>query len=359
MIYTLAFGIFICSFLVQLYFWVFEFSGVKSDGSDTLPACSGPGISLVICAKNEAENLERLLPSILSQKYSPFEIIVVDDWSIDETSRILEHFKTEHRQVRVCHPDKDVPGKKYALTCGIAAAQYEHILLTDADCLPSSRYWLAYMVEPFNHDADVVLGAAPLIFRDKLISRFAYFDNILVFLLYASATLRGYSYMGVGRNMAYRKHLYEDRSQDGIIGGDDDLLISSLRNVSIIVQTHARAKMISEPPPSLQAFLHQKRRHTSPSWRYNLFTQVRLSVFAASHWLFYASFFYLLFAGHALLLIITLWICRGFLMIQRFRRSNSSLPPKFFSIALILDSLYIFYYPFIALFLVLKPTSRW
>lgn len=339
---------------------MFEFAGVFSSRSETKPPRSGPGVSVVVCAKNEAENLQTFLPSILTQEYHPFEVIVVDDWSNDNTPYILEHFETEYKELRVHRPDKDVPGKKYALTCGISAAKYEHILLTDADCLPSSDYWIAYMMQPFIKAADVVLGVAPFTFRETLVSRFAFLDNLLVFLLYASATLRGYPYMGVGRNLAYRKDLYEDRSQDGIIGGDDDLLISSLQNnTTIVLQNHAYAHMVSDPPISLQSFLHQKRRHASPSWQYGLFTKLRLAVFAASHWLFYASLLLMLLTGHVPLIIFVLWLCRSFLITRTIQRSTANRPATFLWMVLFLDAIYLLYYPFLALFLVLKPTTRW
>ena len=323
------------------------------------PPLSGPGVSLVVCAKNEAENLSNLLPAILSQKYHPFEAIVVDDWSDDETPQILEHFESKDGRIHVYRPERDMPGKKHALSCGIAAARFEYVLLTDADCLPTSDYWIAYMMEPFMRSVDVVLGVAPFTFRETVVSRFAYFDNLLVSLLYASAALRGYPYMGVGRNLAYRKQLYEDLSEDGMIGGDDDLLVSSLQEASIFVQNHEDAQMVSQPPTSLRSFLHQKRRHTSPSWRYDHFTKLRLTAFAASHWLFFTSFIYLLLSGQGLIIISALWICRGFLVVRRLQRSKTRLTQKFLWMSLFLDSIYLLYYPFLAIFLVLKPTSRW
>lgn len=359
MIYTLAFYVFIASFLVQLYFWVIEFADVISHQAKTLPPLSGPGVSIVVCAKNEAENLNNLLPAILSQEYHPFEVIVVDDWSDDNTPHTLELFEKKSNRIHVCRPERDVPGKKHALTCGVTAARFEHILLTDADCLPSSKYWIAHMMEPFSKSADVVLGVAPYTLPDTFVSRFAFFDNLLIFLLYASATLRGYPYMGVGRNLAYKKHLYQDLSQDGFIGGDDDLFISSLRKASIFLQDHAYAQMVSNPPASLRSFLHQKRRHTSPSWRYGFFTKLRLTVFAASHWLFYSSFIYLLLTEQDLLTISVLWAYRCFLMIRTLQRSTANLPVRFLWRALFLDSIYLLYYPFLALFLVIKPTTRW
>ena len=102
-------------------------------------------VSIIICAKNELDNLKKNLPLILEQNYVDFEVIVVNDQSTDESKFFLEKLAQKHKNLIIVEIDDFVThrvGKKFALTLGVKTATHEHLLLTDADCYPNSKDWI-------------------------------------------------------------------------------------------------------------------------------------------------------------------------------------------------------------------------
>ena len=117
-------------------------------------------ISIIICAKNELDNLRKNLPIILAQNYFNFEVIVVNDQSSDESTFFLNELAKENKHLIIVNIDDFVThglGKKFALTLGIKTAKHEHLLLTDADCIPNSKDWVKQMSSNFNN-AEIILG---------------------------------------------------------------------------------------------------------------------------------------------------------------------------------------------------------
>ena len=116
-------------------------------------------VSILICAKNEAENLKTFLPSILNQDYPKFEVVLINDDSKDETLEVMEMFASKHNHVKVVNvaPNEAFLGnKKYALTLGIKASKNNFLLLTDADCKPNSKYWLKEMSSHFSNTKTII-----------------------------------------------------------------------------------------------------------------------------------------------------------------------------------------------------------
>ena len=320
---------------------------------------TGEGVSVVICAKNEVVNLKRFLPPILNQRYNPYEVIVVDDWSTDETSEVLSELVEKHPNLRSVKPRIDKPGKKYALSVGVSCARFDNILVTDADCVPISSFWIAHMMQPINAEFDITVGVAPFTSRPGLIPTFAAHENIMTYLQYSSAILLGRPYMAVGRNLAYRKHLFQDRSEDRIIGGDDDLMLNSVLDRTMCLVNDRNALMLSDPPIHLLEFLQQKRRHVSTSWHYTWASRIRLSIFAATHWASHLGCIYLLLYTSLYPVAFGLWIIRALTMIYILQDAVPMLRSRYFKSMFIVDLLYIFYYPLLAVFLISKPSSKW
>ena len=207
LIHTILLIVTIISMSVLLIFYFFFFWRLsmhkKDDASFSHP------ISIIICAKNEEENLKNNLPKILNQKYFNFEVIVVNDQSIDETSFLLEKFEKSYSNLVVVTIDSHVNhkiGKKFALTLGIKTAKYEYLLLTDADCVPNSENWAKQIVKNFTC-SDIVLGYGGYKKKKGLLNKFIRFDTFNVAQQYLSFALAGQTYMGVGRNLAYKKSI--------------------------------------------------------------------------------------------------------------------------------------------------------
>lgn len=250
-------------------------------------------VSVIICAHNEAVNIRQYLPKVLAQKYPEFEVLVVNDNSTDETEEELKVLSQKCPNLRVVEfsGEKVSKGKKEALLFGIENAQHEHLVFADADCIPSSPFWLECMASQFSKK-EIVLGVSPYIFKNNLAGWLTRWETFLTSLQYLSFAKAGMTYMGVGRNLAYSKDVYESSSKMKdhlhIPSGDDDLLISEVacaKNVGLVVKPEAFT--YSEAPQTLKEWWRQKRRHLSTSYHYKPKQAFFLGAFGLAQLLFY------------------------------------------------------------------------
>ncbi|MBL7797807.1 MAG: glycosyltransferase, partial [Saprospiraceae bacterium] len=138
-------AVFIAATLVQLAAWIVIFArlALHRPTQNSKLKTQNSKLSVLICARNEAENLRKNLPAVLEQQYPDFEVLVVDDDSTDDTPAVLHFFQEKYPCLRVLRiSPKTTPGKKHALAQGIAAARHEHLVFTDADCRPAGPEWL-------------------------------------------------------------------------------------------------------------------------------------------------------------------------------------------------------------------------
>jgi glycosyltransferase involved in cell wall biosynthesis len=244
-------------------------------------------VSVIVCAHDEEQNLKELIPQLLAQQYESFEIIIVNDRSNDGTYDFLLEETKKNPRLRMVHVDHlpgHVNGKKYGITLGIKAASYEWILLTDADCRPASDHWIATMAKRFQPQVNFVLGFSPYKKVGGFLNLFIRFESLVTALQYFSFALLKNPYMGVGRNLAYRKSLFLEKKGFNqflnVTGGDDDLLVNQhAKGSSTEVQFHADAHQYSIPKTTWKAFFHQKVRHLSVGKRYRLKHRILLGVF--------------------------------------------------------------------------------
>ncbi|MGB3182131.1 MAG: glycosyltransferase [Cyclobacteriaceae bacterium] len=246
--------------------------------------------SVVIAARNELENLKQLLPMLYAQQHPAFEILVADDRSQDGTAEWLqkEMAKCPHlRTVRITEVPPSFNSKKLALTRAIEAARYDIILLTDADCRPYSDTWLAILSGSFQNGTSIVLGYSPYRKEHGLLNGFIRYETLLTAFQYLGFAILGRPYMGVGRNLAYRRDLFIDNGGFGevkhVTGGDDDLLINRLATAgNTEVVTDRSSQMWSVPENSLRGFFRQKTRHLSAGKHYRLADKLFTGVFPFS-----------------------------------------------------------------------------
>lgn len=257
-------------------------------------------VSVIICTHNAFATLKPLMNQVLKQNYLYFECIVVDDGSSDGTAEYLVALCQSHPHLKILYQDpssKTLPGKKEALEKGILAASGEIILLTDADCVIPSGNWISSMLKPFNDKADVVLGFAPLRPADTTASSMSSLESLLTAMQYGSYATAGMPYMGVGRNMAYRRSLIKGNSpfslHKHIPSGDDDLFIQDQASeIKMCTQTDEESLVYSYSPKTWAGWYRQKSRHVQTSLRYKFRHQIILSLFALSHLLFYLIVLY-------------------------------------------------------------------
>lgn len=356
---------------IQAIYWGIIFTRLHRDTDlqpRTVSADKQPPVSVVICAKNEAEQLAAFLPQVLEQQYSSFEVIVVNDNSTDDSWAILHRLKADYPHlIPIQYSDTAKVGKKKVLAKGIAHAQHNILLLTDADCVPKSSSWLAQMVAPFEQSkVEIVLGYSPYKHNRSFLNQCIQYETTLTALLYLSFALWGYPYMGVGRNLAYRKSLFTQHggflAHEHIASGDDDLFIASAataQNTTIVF--HPNASCISLPPLSWQAWYQQKKRHLSTGKYYAPEHQLRLGLFSGSYLVFYVVLILLLIFYPKLgVLLLFFYFFR--LLLQFYVIISLSFYTKTPFLMLILPLLDLFYFSylvFFSLFIFVNPTIQW
>lgn len=259
---------------------------------------SNKGISVVICARNEAGNLEKFLPLVLEQDYPEFEVVVVNDCSTDHTEELLSEMKVSHPNLHFTNipvNEKFTHGKKLALTIGLKAARYDHVLLTDADCYPAGKMWLQSMAGKLEGEKEIVLGYGKYERRKGLLNSIIRYETAFTALQYFSFALKRKPYMGVGRNLAYRKGLFfENKGFSGhyhIASGDDDLFVNQVaRKNNTAVEISTESHTISVPEIKTGAWIRQKRRHVTAGNLYSKGSRFRLGTELVSRILLYTSF---------------------------------------------------------------------
>jgi len=252
-------------------------------------------VSVIIAAKNEAENLRRHIPQWLTQDYPHFELVIINDRSTDNTAEILKRWEN-HTQIRTVNipageEKKTAGSKKNALTLGIQAARYPYLVFTDADCRPASHLWLARMAGGFARNKEIILGYGKYETLTGWLNALVRYETLTTALQYFGFALRGKPYMGVGRNLAYTKTLF--LRHDGfdnhkeILSGDDDLFVNETATATNTgICYHPSAHTISVAPRSWKAWFRQKRRHYTTAPRYRAVHRFLLGGYGAARWIF-------------------------------------------------------------------------
>lgn len=294
-ILEIAFYVFIITVSIQVVFYGIIFNSLNRH-KVSKPNQKNISVSVIICAKNEAENLRAFLPLIMTQEYDNFEVVLINDNSKDDTLDVLERFKEKYSNIKIVNVkpiEKFWGNKKYALTLGIKAATHNFLLFTDADCKPVSKHWIQQMSSHFTDGKTIVLGYGAYqkikgSFLNKLI-RYETFMTAIQYLSYASL---GQPYMAVGRNLAYRKEqFFEARGfmkHMHLKSGDDDLFINQTANASNTTICISRESFTeSIPKQSIKDWILQKRRHISTANYYKFRHKVFLASFYCSQLLFW------------------------------------------------------------------------
>ena len=270
----------ITAHLMQAYFWLWVYNHLPTETGNDTSNLSMPGVSVVIAVKNEATNLTQHLPSILSQAYANFEVIIIDDHSIDNSASIIRGLMVEYPHL-ILLTAKGKHGKKNALSLGIKYAKNPWILCTDADCKSNSNQWIKSIMAQHDH-ADIILGYGPYEPTSTLLNAFINYETWYIAIQYMSAALHNRAYMGVGRNLCFRKNIWESiggyTSHQHLRSGDDDLFVSSAWKKRVVIETDPRSWSVSNAADSFSKLWEQKRRHLSTATSYSRKNQFLLSL---------------------------------------------------------------------------------
>jgi glycosyltransferase involved in cell wall biosynthesis len=325
-------------------------------------------VSVVVCARDEAQNLADNLPDILQQDYrTTNEVIVVNDNSFDDSKYVLEYLAKPFKQLRHIELKQEarfIQGKKFPLSIGIKEAKHEILLLTDADSKPATNKWIELMQDGFYNGKEIVLGYGGYYKRPGLLNKLIRYETFLSALQYLSYSLAGMPYMGVGRNLAYKKTLFLNNKgfsmHNQLPGGDDDLFINRVatkHNTTIVIDEDAFT--YSEPKTRWSTWRSQKARHYTTSKYYKGAHKFLLAAFALSHFLLYP----LLVASF---LFFNWWMTLGVFSVRLllqgivyYKTMNKLKEKDLFWMYPLLDVWQWFYYLLFSGTLLRKPKSNW
>ena len=363
----IVFGIYVVALLIQLWYYLGIFSRLAFYKKKEL-APNTPPTSIIICARNEDDNLVEFLPRIFEQEYPEFEVVVVNDCSFDNSEDILKEFAQKHDNLKIVTIKEDDTyshGKKVALMMGIKGAKYEHLLLTDADCKPNSKDWLRSMTQHFVSETEIVLGYGAYEKQKGFLNKIIRYDTFIIALQFLSFALARKTYMGTGRNLAYKKSLFFKMkgfaSHYHIESGDDDLFVNEAatkRNsqVEVSIDSHT----ISRVKRTFKEWFRQKRRHVTTYKHYNGATKFRLAMLSGSHYLFYTAFIAALIFQFQPIIVLSLFALRLFIQILIFNKSMKLLAEKdLLLFSPIIELTLLVVYPMITLFNMFVRKRKW
>jgi cellulose synthase/poly-beta-1,6-N-acetylglucosamine synthase-like glycosyltransferase len=271
-----------------------------------------------------------------NQEYRNFEVIIVDDRSWDGTYDFLLTECADYKKVRFLRieetPDH-LSAKKYALTLGIKSAKYDVLLLTDADCRPQSNFWIQEMAACLTSEKEIVLGFSPYFKEKSFLNNLIRYETFITATQYFSFALVGVPYMGVGRNLMYRKSLFlRNRGfakHTNIVGGDDDLFMNDVANAeNTAICLNPDAFMYSVPKKTWQTWYRQKRRHLSVSKFYTLQNKILLGGLATTQiftWLIFLTLIPFLWHNPLIYIVLSIFFVRLIIQWVVFSKANNQL----------------------------------
>jgi cellulose synthase/poly-beta-1,6-N-acetylglucosamine synthase-like glycosyltransferase len=354
--------------LIQVFYFLFFFSRVAFYKDHKKEKSQQHPVSVVVCARDEAANLGKNLPGVLVQSYpTTHEVIVVNHNSQDETKYLLDELKKTFRHlqpVNLTQEAKGIPGKKYPLSIGIKEAKHEIVLLTDADCVPATEFWMHKMQDAYDEGTEVVLGYGAFNKKPGLLNKLIRFDAFHTAIQYFSYALAGKPYMGVGRNLSYKKGLFFKlkgfSSINHVPSGDDDLFISlaaNKHNTRLVLDPEAF--ILSEPKTRFSDWFRQKTRHYTTAKFYKPIHKFLLGLYSLAYFLFYP-----LFVASLVLfdwkLTLAVFLVRMIVQAIIYNKAMAKLHEKdLFGLWWFFDIWMFFYYLIFASSLWKKPQKTW
>jgi len=343
--------------IIQTFIYLFLFGKFAFSIKDNKNYKHFP-LSVIICAKNEENNLRKNLPLIASQNYDDLEIVLIDDASNDGSLGVMHEFKNINPNLNIqiiSISVSDTHGKKYALSKGILATKNDFLILTDADCFPVNKNWVREMSSHFSKYKSVVLGyGAYRKINNSFLNKLIRFETLLTAVQYFSYAQIGKAYMGVGRNIAYKKEEFLKingfSKHEHILSGDDDLFINQIATKHNTAISYSKQSFtISEPETKIKNWINQKRRHISTSTHYKYFHKIALGIFYLSQLLFWVLAIVLILLNIHVALALSLILLRFFIWYLIIIKSAQKLDEKdliiyapLYEISIIFIQLYIF-----------------
>ncbi|MCH7412811.1 glycosyltransferase [Belliella sp. R4-6] len=299
MINDILWIMFLVALGVQLIYILFIFGRLSYSNKNKISGKNNDnmeGVTIVVAAHNEKANLKKLIPILCSQDYPNYDVMIINDRSFDGTRVLLEKMMAIYPQLRtvtIKYTPDHVTSKKYALTLGIKVAKNDVLLLTDADCVPQSDQWIRLMTAPVREEGKTfALGYSPYEKDVGILNKWIQFETLWTGMLYFSFALWGAPFMGVGRNLCYRRGFFMEKKAFKdlwqIECGDDDLFINKYangKNTTVVI--NPLCNTLSKPKSTWKNYFLQKNRHFHAGKYYRSKDKLKIGLYSFSHLLFW------------------------------------------------------------------------
>ncbi|PSL05694.1 glycosyltransferase [Cecembia rubra] len=267
------------------------------------PLSNPEGVTVIVAAHNEKENLKKLIPAVCEQDYPNFDVMIINDRSWDGTRGLLEEMMSQYpklRTVTIEYTPDHVTAKKYALTLGIKVAKNDVLLLTDADCIPKSNKWIELMTAPVRNEGKTFsLGFSQYNYGKGLLNQWIQFETLWTGLQFLAFAIWKSPFMGIGRNLSYRRSFFMDKKAFKglwqINGGDDDLFVNQYangKNTAVVISPESIT--LSTPKTSWKSYFIQKKRHFHAGKYYQAGDKLKIGIYSFTHLIFWVTGIYLL-----------------------------------------------------------------
>lgn len=325
-------------------------------------------VSVIICAKNEDENLTEFLPKVLTQDYPNFEVIVVNDCSYDNTENVIDEYVKIFPNLKKVTIKEDAyykHGKKFAILVGIKAATHQNLVFIDADCYPESNQWLKNMAAGFSKEREIVLGYGAYEKQEGFLNKLIRFDSFLIGAQFLTAAIKNRAYMGVGRNLAYKKDLfYKNKGFSNhyhINSGDDDLFVNQVANsTNTNVCIDKSAITYSKAKTSFKSWKLQKARHLTTSPHYKSSSKTRIAFAYFSQYFFWLSLIPLFFSVNTAIVAAGLFLLKVFFQWFVVRKAAIKLnEPDLWLLSFVYELLLLLIYPIFHLAKITYKPNNW
>lgn len=327
-----------------------------------------PPVSIIICARNEDDNLTEFLPKILVQDYPEFEVVVVNDCSSDNTENVIDEFAKifpNLKKVTIKEDEYYKHGKKFAIMVGIKGAKHNHLLFTDADCYPANENWLRDMSAGFANKKEIVLGYGAYRKESGFLNKLIRFDTFLIATSYLSAAIKGKAYMGVGRNLAYKKELFYKQKGFSkhyhITSGDDDLFInqaSTIDNTNVVISSSSITYSLAKT--SLGDWIRQKQRHLTTAPYYSSSSWARITLSYVSQYAFLILFFASFLFKTTLIVALIGFVLKSLIQIVVFKKASEKLNEMdLWAFSFLYEMVLLILYPVFYLRKLIHKSNKW
>ena len=235
-------------------------------------------VSVLIAARNEEKNIEKLLQSIYNQTFPKelYEVIIVDDHSEDDTKKIVNNFINNYKDINIRLLEAESEGKKKAISQALHNAENELIMVTDADCELNSE-WIESIVA-FYQEKKCKMILAPVLLSpaNNFFEKMQVLEHLSLIASTAGSASIGFPVMCNGANMAYERkaalEVEKLRHDFNIPSGDDMFLLEQFvkkygsKNVKFLLNKSSIVK--TKTCRTIKEFFRQRRRWVSKTKSY-------------------------------------------------------------------------------------------